>query len=280
MKYLLLIIIAVVISSFTLINTLQSTEIKGNSYKVKINDTTEIVVQQMLDLETKSVVFYSSQLYVPACNTGECKMIEMTMFWDVYGNYFKYTVSQNTPLTKANHKLFTKSDYIKLHLILNNTKSKLKEFKISDLTEKQAGKRFKTDAKSGASIKFFGEPRIKGAIKTTYTLWHIANGTVSSKINKLSQTFIKKENLLVKSDMEIEKELEKIDIYNIIDTQILIESIENKNVEDKKLQKYFIKSTSVLSETNNDKAILITNLLIRKGYKYSKSDIKKIQFLQ
>jgi len=64
-------------------------------------------------------VYYYSELRIPACNTGECKLIKITMYWDIFGNYFKYYVPKNSPLTKVGHKNFNDKEYILLHKIKN-----------------------------------------------------------------------------------------------------------------------------------------------------------------
>ncbi len=275
-----------IILGFTLINTSKIETVDGEKFNVKINDSTETTIIQAINPETKLPVYYYSKLYVPACNTGECKIIDITMYWDIYGNYFKYTVPKASPLTKANHVEFKKSDYYKLHIILTDTTSSLKTLKFNELTEKQAGKRFKTDGKTGASIKFIGELHIKGAVKTSHTLWHIANDEAHDKIARATDKYFHNHKDLPtlfknepKSSTGIIKLLVDADRFNLTQTQYLIKSIEDNKIELKPI-KSSIKNS--FKTTNKDNVILFANFCLRNQYKSGKAKkvVKSINYLE
>jgi len=286
MKKILFLIPVVVLLGFTLINTTKISTTDGEKFKIKINDSTEITIVQAINSETKLPVYYYSKLYVPACNTGECKIIDMTMYWDIYGNYFKYTVPKVSPLTKANHEPFKKGDYSKLHFILTDTTSSLKTLKFDELTEKQAVKRFKTDGKTGASIKFKGELHIKGAVKTSHTLWHIANDKAHKRILRATEKFFynhKKLPSLFKNDPKsstgIIKDLVDVDRFNLTQTQYLINNIERYNIEFRTI-KSALKSS--FNNVNADKKILFANFYLRNQYKSGKAKkvVKSINYFE
>jgi hypothetical protein len=206
------------------------------------------------------------------------------MYWDIYGNYFKYTVPKASPLTKADHKPFKKSDYYKLHIILTDTTSSLKTLKFNELTEEQADKKFKTDGKTGASIKFIGELHIKGAVKTSHTLWHIANDEAHDKIARATDKFFhnhKELSSLFKNDPKsstgIIKVLVDVDRFNLTQTQYLIKNIEQNNIELKPIKS----SLKTSFKTDNiDKTILFANFCIRNQYKSGKAKkvVKSINY--
>jgi len=284
-KILFLVPIAILLG-FTLINTTQTNTTDGEKFKVKINDSTEITIVQAINSETKLPVYYYSKLYVPACNTGECKIIDITMYWDIYGNYFKYIVPKASPLTKADHKPFKKSDYSKLHIILTDTSSSLKTLKFNELTEKQAVKRFKTDGKTGASIKFIGELHIKGAVKTSHTLWHIANDEAHDKIAHATNKFFSDNKELPslfknepKSSTDIIKVLVDVDRFNLTQTQYVIKNIEKYKVELKPIKSALKNS---FKDGNADKAILFANFCLRNQYKSGKANkvVKSINYFE
>jgi len=278
MRKIFILLPLIALLGFTLINTPKIETKDGEKFDVQINDSSKITIIQAINSETNLPVYYYSNLYVPACNTGECKIIEITMYWDIYGNYFKYTVPKASPLTKADHKPFKKSDYSKLHLILTDTSSSLKTLKFNDLTEKQADKHFKTDGKTGASIKIIGEPRIKGAIKTSHTLWHIANGEAHNKIARTTDKYFHKHSNMPdlfqndpKSSTGIIKVLVDFDRFNLTQTQKVISNIEQYNIDLKSI-KSSIKHS--LSCKNSDKALLFANYCLRNQHKSGKA--KKI----
>ncbi len=231
-------------------------------FKYKINDSTEIIVKKVFDLKSEVPLYYYSKMNIPACNTGECMLMNITMYWDSYGNYFKYEVPQNFLLTKCSHKKFKKKDYIKLHKILNNPNSKYSKFTIENLTEKQAQNKYKTDATSGSTIKFvFDSERIKGAVKTTHTLWHIANGRIN-KILKNKTREVKVSDFTNK-EFFISYEINKKE-HKIFDTDFI-----------NKIEKQ-------ISKKNINQSILISNYLIRNNIKSKKSNkfLKQINFIK
>lgn len=276
----------IIFLGFTLINT-SNIEVKdGENFNVQINDSAEITIVQAINKETNLPVYYYSNLFVPACNTGECKIIVMKMYWDIYGNYYKYTVPKNSSLTKAQHKPFSKKEYYKLHLILNDTTSSLKTLKFDELTEKEAKKRFITDGKTGASIKFVGEMRIKGAIKTSYTLWHIANGIAHKKIAKETAKYFSKHKELTslfkndpKTNTDIIKLLVDFDRFNLTQTQRLIKNIEDNNIELKPIKSSIKKC---FKNKNIDKTIMLANYYLHYNYKSfkAKNVVKSINYFE
>lgn len=286
MKKLLFLLPLTIILSFTLINTSKIETKEGEKFDIQINDSSKINIVQVINSETKLPIYYYSNLYVPACNTGECKLIELTMYWDVFGNYYKYTVPKANKLTKADHKPFKKGDYSKLHLILNDTASSLKTLKFNELTEKQAHERFKTDGNSGASIKFSGETNIKGAIKTSHTLWHIANGTAKNKIASATNKYFHKHKELAKlfnnnpkSSTEIIKVLIDFDRFNLTQTQKAINNIEEYKIDLKPI-KSSIKNS--FKDENINKTILVANYCLRNKHKSSnaKAVVKSINYFE
>ena len=282
MKIKFLFFLVSVLLGYNFNNSSNTNIVHGETFNVAINDSTEITITQAIDKNTQIPVYYYSKLNVPACNTGECKLIRMTMYWDMYGNYFKYIVPKNEPLTKINHQEFSPKDYIKLHKILNDTASKLKNLKITDLTEKQALKKYKTDANSGASIKIIGEPRIKGAIKTTFTLWHIAHGLASKEIAQSTKRYFEKNKDKAKllkaiptTQNDIINYLDKNKQLDLYQFQTII-----RNVEINKIKIRDIKDGLSKHAVSEDKIVLMNDLYRRSKYSGAKKSIKKINFFE
>ncbi|NPA68016.1 MAG: hypothetical protein GXO50_05345 [Chlorobi bacterium] len=228
------------------------TLINKNEFKYKINDSAEITIKENFSEKTQIPCYYSNMI-IPACNTGECKLIHITIYWDAFGNYLKYAVPSKTPLTKYNHKKFKKSEYVKLHKILNDPKSKYKNFTIDKLTEKQAQNKYKTDGNTGATLKlFYDAERIKGAVKTTHTLWHVVNGN----INEILKNKTKKQHPEL---------LAKTNIFDTKPDKQTLKKLENK-----------------ISENNPDSSILICNYFLKNNIKSGKANkfLKQFNFIQ
>jgi hypothetical protein len=266
MKYLSILFIAILFISSA--NITHNNIKEGVKITVKINDSTEITIIQVIELETNLPIYYYSELLIPACNTGECKLINVDLYWDIYGNYYKYTYPKSSPLTKVNHKEFKKYEYSKLHKLLNDKTSKLKDLKFTDLTEKQADKWYKTDGNTSATIKFIDKTKIKGAVKTTHTLWHIANGIAQTKIKEATKKYFSTNNLpsLFKNDPINEGQIIKVmidfDKFNLTQTQKLINNIEENNISFSKVKSILNKK---ITDKNLEKQILIGNYFLRNN---------------
>ncbi len=256
-----------------------------NSYKIaktfdiQITDTSSIFVNQVIDKNTNEIAFYYSDFIVPACNTGECKLINLRMYWDCFGNYFKYEAKKDNPLTKYNHKKFKKREYSKLQKILCDTSLVYKSLNITDLTDEESEKKYKTDAMSGATLKIFSDKnRIKQAVKTVYTLWHIANGNVYKTLKDEIEINTKENNTL--EQIIKEKNKEKLLNLNIAQFSHLLKLIESKQELKNKENFKFINNS--LKGTYDDKTILLADFYVRNKIKSSipKKIFKKTVFVK
>ena len=79
MKYISITLLIFTFFGFTLLNTEEEITL-GEKFDIQINDSTQIEVQQVLSKTSQLPIYYFSNLYVAACNTGECKMINMKCF--------------------------------------------------------------------------------------------------------------------------------------------------------------------------------------------------------
>jgi len=264
MRNITLVFLGFVLFGFTIINTKQEILI-GETFNIQINDSTQIELKQVIDKTTNLPIYYFSDLYVHACNTGECKMIDLKMFWDIYGNYFKYQIKKEIPLTKYNHKKFKRKDYPKLHLLLCDTASKFKNIAFSNLTEKQA--KDEMDAQSGATIKLFSSDNIKGAVKTSHTLWHIANGQVKQRIAQSTEKYFSKNAKLlpiihqkINTDESFKLIWQSFEELTLTQVAYLIRYTEEHKKETESI-KELLKPTFETSSL--DKKLLVSNYFLR-----------------
>ena len=199
------------------------------------------------------------------------------MFWDIYGNYFKYKVKKSEPLTKYNHKKFKTKEYAKLHLLLCDTASKFKNIAFSHLTEKQAGKVFKkADASSGATIKLFTSDNIRGAVKTVHVLWHIANGKVTKQIYKASDKLLKAK----KQNLTKAAQATAVNTANLTTLAFLISTLDGSDISKNKEYNEILKT--IYNGKNEDAKMLLSNYFFRTDIsnKNAKKFIKTYTFLE
>ncbi len=185
---------------------------KENIFQQKVNDSTVLTVKQITDKKSGLPLYYSCFAELPVCATGECRIVRITLFWDSFGNYFKYLVPKNFPLTKDKHKPFSEKEYRKLHLILNDTSLRYGEFNLrAEDTERNAQEIYRVDAITGETPKpFIDERRIIGAIKTTWYLWRVVNGDIRQNIRKRTEELLKNNDLeLMPKLFELSYRMEK-----------------------------------------------------------------------
>lgn len=142
---------------------------------------------QVLDSSGMPLYYYREVRQYPCKNENVCKMMYLTMYYDVYGRFLQFKMKENKPLTKLNHKAFNEKDYKQLHKILNNPNSELKYCKYDNLTSQQCENQYHVDAVSGATMTDIEFEYINGAIKTTYALWKIANGNITDSIRHATE---------------------------------------------------------------------------------------------
>lgn len=136
----------------------------------------------------KQPVYFFRDIFTPVCLDDVCKPVRITLFWDLLGNYLRYEVPKDEPLTKLDHADFTAADHAKLQEILLNENSLLKDFKMEDLVDSSSQRLSDSvDAVTGATKNTVKGEVIEGALYTCYTLWHLAHGATVDDIKKLTR---------------------------------------------------------------------------------------------
>lgn len=134
-------------------------------------------------------LYYFRNIYTPVCNTGECKPVYINFYWDLLGNYTRFTMPANEVLTKTDHREFQEKDYTKLQEIIAKETSIFSELKMEDLVVKGTEKiSDSVDVKTGATLKTIKNEVIEGAVFTCYTLWHLAHGKITTAISGITET--------------------------------------------------------------------------------------------
>ena len=139
--------------------------------------------------QQQAPTYFFRDIFTPVCLDSVCKPVRIKLFWDLLGNYLKYEVPADEPLTKLDHKEFTPEDHAKLQGILSNENSLLKDFKLEDLVDSTSQHLSDSvDAVTGATKNTIKNEVIEGALYTCYTLWHLAHGSVVHEIQEVFKT--------------------------------------------------------------------------------------------
>ncbi|MFZ4726826.1 MAG: hypothetical protein ACOYMD_15440, partial [Paludibacter sp.] len=161
-------------------STFQS-EVKETSVFQFVNqDSVLISVKEVLDIDN-TLTMYKSRVKTPICEGKVCYDVELIFYWNLVGDFVKYELVPEKPLTKQKHEPFTEADYQKLSELLTDKEPAFSNFKKEELVSKVAND---IDASSGATIAAVKGQTIEGAIYSCYTLWQIANGEVVGLIRQ------------------------------------------------------------------------------------------------
>ena len=151
-------------------------------------DSSSYVLSQALDSVGQTRYFYRDIDQFP-CDDSVCERMHVRLYWDSQGKYLKLSTEEGTGLTKLNHKPFTARDYQKLNELLGNPKSYLRYYKLENLTSKAAEKHYySVDAVSGSTVTEVSYETVRGAVKTCFVLWKIANGETPAYIKQMNAT--------------------------------------------------------------------------------------------
>jgi len=148
----------------------------------------ETIGNQNVDLlvnEQNRPVLYTADICTPVCADGECRLMYLTLYWNLLGAYVGYDKVEGQTLTKHDHEEFLGQDYEKLHYLLMDDNSILKRKKINELVEKPEESELDgADAKAGATITEVKESVVDGALYSCYVAWHIAHGPINGELQE------------------------------------------------------------------------------------------------
>lgn len=133
-------------------------------------------------------IWFGRFIYKDICISGICRMVKLWVFWDGAGNYLGYQLNNNEPLTKRDHVAFDPPDYYRLHEILSDTASILKDLRYDDLTDttkETTPSVLNVDGYTSATNPSLSEYVIKDAVFTCYTLWHTVYGETRAQIKEI-----------------------------------------------------------------------------------------------
>jgi len=148
----------------------------------------------MLVTPQQRPMLYSANICTPVCADGECRLMYVTLYWNLLGAYAGYDKVEGQTLTKHDHEEFLEQDYEKLHHLLMDDNSILKRKRIDELVEKPEDSELDgADAKSGATITEVKESVVDGALYSCYVAWNLAHGTIKGELQDYTTSNFDKE---------------------------------------------------------------------------------------
>lgn len=141
----------------------------------------EYEIDVLKDLDEFPVA-YASNITTPVCDDTLCAIMHIELYWDLLGNYAGYDTI-NGPFTKFDHIEFSDSDYLKLHTLLLDEHSIIRDKEKSDLFDEETYRTSEVvDATTGATTKEIKETVVEGALYSSYTIYHLVYGQISNLI--------------------------------------------------------------------------------------------------
>jgi hypothetical protein len=142
-------------------------------------------------------VAFSRDIHTAVCMDSLCRLVDITLFWEITGKYLGFKLPPGTELTKKKHLPFTEMDYNRLNEILSDSASQLGFYTPAEIHPAQPVK-VKTDGISGATIPDLGPWIVPEAAYTSYTLWHLAYGSTPDSIVSYTKKHFISNSLLFK----------------------------------------------------------------------------------
>lgn len=185
-------------------DSLTTITLSSTGQKFTMKDDEGQVVQVSLLKDQSGVAYWYRRVKTGVCETGECKLVDVGLYWDCTGDFFGIDV-YGEHLTKTDHTVFGPSDYEKLISVLSNDWSILREYEFKELTTPDhRGQGQSVDATSGATRKEIASEAVTHAVYTTYTLWHLIHGGEKEQLARLTASLLQSgewlEKLLAASD--------------------------------------------------------------------------------
>jgi hypothetical protein len=167
-------------------NALRAQILELDSWKTDLECKTHFFVdpddpsdyQEILEFSDSSgiPVGFAKEIDKIVCLTGNCRKLELWLLWDGLGNYLGFELIENTPLTKTDHLEFSQEDYKKLHQLLSDKESVLRNMEQEALLFRSDEPVGEVDGYSGATKLSLREYLVEGAAYTCFVLWHTVYG--------------------------------------------------------------------------------------------------------
>ncbi|WP_423128306.1 hypothetical protein [Gaoshiqia sp. Z1-71] len=147
---------------------------------VDFNDTIPNDTLFICENEAGLIQFYFRKIHTGVCVNGECRLLDIILYWTATGRYRGFSLPEGEFLSKTDHVPFKEEDYRRLETILANPYSVLGSYRIDQLTTAEPD--MAVDAVSGATLLSVKEASVEDAVYTTYTLWNLVYGSTQKEI--------------------------------------------------------------------------------------------------
>lgn len=132
-------------------------------------------------------LFYSQDIVTEVCFDNKCRLLSITVFWNVTGRYLGFELIDGEYLSKQEHEAFSTPEYERLNDLLADPSLPLGEITFKNLIKVPPVESKNVDGVSGATTVDVSKIVVKGAAYTTYTLWNIVHGSTKDLVSSLTE---------------------------------------------------------------------------------------------
>ena len=145
--------------------------------------------------------YYFRKIATEVCFDNQCRLLDITVFWNITGRYLGFELPDGEFLSKYDHEPFVASEYEKLNELLADPMLPLGDISFEKLIEIPDTVVHLVDGLSGATSQDVSKIVVKGAAYTTYTLWNIVYGPTRDFVAHHTEKQLTPEliNLILKS---------------------------------------------------------------------------------
>lgn len=141
-------------------------------------------------------VSYHRKLRASVCFDGQCRALDVDIYWNLTGRYLGIELPSGEYLSKTDHDPFETDDYRRLNALLADPQSPLGKMSYEELVAKPPLSVKGVDAVTSATSKSVLEYIVKGAAFTTYKMWHFIYGTTRDRVTELTLQSLSPELIL------------------------------------------------------------------------------------
>ena len=130
---------------------------------------------------------YFKNITTEVCFDNECRLLNITVYWNITGRYLGFELPDGEFLSKHDHEPFSSNEYERLNDLLADPTLPLGEISFAKLIETPETQADSVDGVSGATTEDVTKIVVKGAAYTTYTLWNIVHGPTRDLVAGLTE---------------------------------------------------------------------------------------------
>lgn len=149
---------------------------------------------RLMDMGNAPLSYYR-KILKEICFDGNCRMLNVNIYWNLTGRYLGFELPPNEFLSKAEHTPFIGREYEQLHRILADSLSALGNLRYEELLPKPSLLE-PADAVTRPTSKDVLAHVVPGAVFTTYSMWHLIYGQMQEDVVKATDSDLSAELLL------------------------------------------------------------------------------------